>query len=329
MKRIWAKFSRALLLLPLLYCLASISMAAPKSDPDVDRLNASLASLDADPALGTLAEVERLRARQAISELSNAKSKMKVQALYIATTRVEIAQVAAQAELLANQADQLDRERDQIMLQASQRDAELARREADQLRLQNMARQEEAERLSQAVEVERLAREQSNADAQLSNAQAAQARKLADARAREVELARKEAELASILASDNVSDGDAAPPMQRRGTSTVYTLAGNSFASGSATLTPAALSSLNKLAALIRNGQGSIRIEGFTDSQGTDLANLALSQRRANAVMVALRAGGVSAARMKATGKGKVQPVADNGSAAGRARNRRVEIIIN
>ena len=312
-----------------LLCVSAISIAAPKTAPDVDRLNASLSALDADPALGELAAVERLKARQSVNALMAAKGKAREQALFIAMTRVETAQIAAQAQLLAIQSEQLDRERDQIMLQASQRDAEMARREADQLRLQNMARQEEAERLSMAIEQERTARVQSDSDAQLSNAQATQARKLADARAREVELAQKEAELASILASDNVSDGDALPPLQRRSSSNVYTLAGNSFASGSATLTSSGISSLNKLAATLRSGQGSIRIEGFTDSQGPDAANLALSQKRASAVMVALRAGGLSAARMKAVGKGEAQPVADNGSAAGRARNRRVEIIIN
>ena len=156
-----------------------------------------------------------------------------------------------------------------------------------------------------------------------------QARKLADARAREVDLARKEAELASILASDNVSDGDALPPMQRRGVNRVYTLAGNSFATGSANLTASAVNSLNKLAAILRSGQGNIRIDGFTDNKGTDAANIALSQRRAEAVIVALRAGGLSAMRLRASGKGKTQPVADNGSEAGRARNRRVEIIVN
>ncbi|MGH8109055.1 MAG: OmpA family protein [Arenimonas sp.] len=327
MKRMLGYFQLAILMLAL--CVSQSITAAPKSDPDVDRLNASLAILDNDPALGDMAQVERLKARQSISILSTARGKSREQALFVANRRVETAHVAAQAALLANQADQLDRERDQIMLQASQRDAEMARREADQLRLQNMARQEEAERLSQAVEEERTAREQSNANAELSNAQAVQARKLADARARETELARKEAQLASILASDNVSDGDTLPPMHRRGSSAVYTLAGNSFASGSATLTESALSSLNKLAVQLRSSQGTIRIEGFTDSQGADAANLELSQRRANAVMVALRAGGLSANRMKAYGKGKAQPVADNGSAAGRARNRRVEIIVN
>lgn len=280
-------------LLPCLMCISATSFAASRPNPDVDRLDANLSALDADPALGDLAAVERLRARQSVSALMAVKGKAREQALWIAMTRVETAQLAAQAELLVNQAEQLDRERDQIMLQASQRDAEMARREADQLRLQNMARQEEAERMSMAIDQERLAREQSDSDAQLSSAEAAQARKLADARAREVELAQKEAELASLLASENVSNGDALPPMAHRGSSTVYILAGNSFATGSATLTPTAITSLNKLAALLRAGNGSIRVDGYTDSQGPDAANLALSQKRANAVTIALRAGGL------------------------------------
>jgi outer membrane protein OmpA-like peptidoglycan-associated protein len=295
-------------------------------NPDVERLNGSLQALDNDPALADLGALERLKARQSLDLLRVAKSKNREQALYIANKRVEAATIAAQAELLAKQSEQLDRERDQIMLQASRRDAELARREAEQLRLQNLARQEEAERLELAVEEERLANEQS---ALLSSAQTAQARKLAEARAREAELARKEAELASILASDSVSDGDSVPPMQRRGNSTVYTLAGNSFSSGSAVLTASGQGSLKKLAAIIRSGQSAIQIEGFTDSQGADATNLSLSKKRADAVKKALQTAGVSAARMQTAGKGKAQPVADNGSAAGRARNRRVEIIVN
>ena len=328
MKQTLARFQWPLLALLLCFSVASLA-ATGKPDPELDRLNSALSGLDNDPALANLGAVERFKARQAVTQFVSAKGKMRQQAFFVANRRVETAQAAAQAELLAKQAEQLDRERDQIMLQASRRDADMARREAEQLRLQNMARQEETERLSQAVDDERMAREQSNADAQLSSAQAVQARKLADARAREVDLARKEAELASILASDNVSDGDALPPMQRRGANRVYTLAGNSFATGSATLTASALSSLNKLAAILRSGQGNIRIDGFTDNKGTDAANIALSQRRAEAVIVALRAAGLPAVRLRASGKGKTQPVADNGSEAGRARNRRVEIIVN
>ena len=76
-------------------------------------------------------------------------------------------------------------------------------------------------------------------------------------------------------------------------------------------------------------GSGSIRIEGHTDSQGAEAANQALSRRRAEAVMRFLAEAGVDGGRMTAAGKGESSPVADNGSAAGRARNRRVEIIVN
>ena len=72
-----------------------------------------------------------------------------------------------------------------------------------------------------------------------------------------------------------------------------------------------------------------MHIEGHTDSQGGEAANQALSQRRAEAVMRVLAEAGVDSGRLRATGKGESSPVADNGSAAGRARNRRVEIIIN
>jgi OOP family OmpA-OmpF porin len=65
-------------------------------------------------------------------------------------------------------------------------------------------------------------------------------------------------------------------------------------------------------------------VEGHTDSQGSDAANLALSQRRADAVLKYLVDHGISSARLTARGYGETQPVADNGTAEGRAQNRRV-----
>ncbi len=65
---------------------------------------------------------------------------------------------------------------------------------------------------------------------------------------------------------------------------------------------------------------------GHTDSIGTDVYNQKLSIRRAEAVKAYLQAKGIEANRIYTEGKGEKQPVADNKSSAGRAKNRRVEI---
>lgn len=65
---------------------------------------------------------------------------------------------------------------------------------------------------------------------------------------------------------------------------------------------------------------------GHTDSVGTSAYNQKLSVRRAESVKAYLISAGVAADRVYTSGKGETQPVADNKSAAGRAKNRRVEI---
>ncbi len=71
-----------------------------------------------------------------------------------------------------------------------------------------------------------------------------------------------------------------------------------------------------------------VRIEGHTDSKGTDAYNDRLSQRRANAVREYLLSHGVEASRLVAVGYGEKRPVDTNDTAEGRARNRRVEFTI-
>lgn len=71
-----------------------------------------------------------------------------------------------------------------------------------------------------------------------------------------------------------------------------------------------------------------IQIIGHTDSDGDAAYNQTLSERRASAVTGILLDAGVSSARMRAIGRGESQPVASNLSAAGKAQNRRVEIIV-
>lgn len=98
------------------------------------------------------------------------------------------------------------------------------------------------------------------------------------------------------------------------------------FDSGKSTLRPGADAEIQKVADFLRRyPSASAVIEGHTDSQGAASFNQRLSEQRAQAVMQRLiTVGNVSPQRLSAVGYGEVQPIADNTTAAGRQRNRRV-----
>jgi outer membrane protein OmpA-like peptidoglycan-associated protein len=100
------------------------------------------------------------------------------------------------------------------------------------------------------------------------------------------------------------------------------------FDSDSATLKPESEKTLNEILVVLQ-AQSALKlsIAGHTDSTNTDAYNLKLSQQRAEAVVAWLVKHGVNAPRLTAKGFGKSQPVADNATAAGRALNRRVELV--
>jgi len=101
------------------------------------------------------------------------------------------------------------------------------------------------------------------------------------------------------------------------------------FATDSATLTPTAQAALDTL--LNRQGDkqfSRVDVTGYTDSTGSDTHNLSLSRRRAEAVASYLREHGLKADSFAATGRGEADPAASNDTAEGRARNRRVEILL-
>jgi outer membrane protein OmpA-like peptidoglycan-associated protein len=328
-RALFAGFPGALLALALFVAAPSPAWSAnDEAMAQAAQLASRLDVLDADPALGGLAQLERFKARTALTALANAKSRDRDHLAYIATARVAAAEQAAQAESLLAQSAQLDRERDQIMVEASKRQAEAAQREADRLRREAMAREEEQQRANEQAAVERATLEQQS---QQAGAAAEQAMKLADARAEETRLARKEAELAAALAGDGASGASgtsAAPPPKRAvAKGTLYTLPGSAFASGSSALSPSAVASLRALFKSI-GAKKTLRVEAHTDDQGPDAANLALSQKRADAVKKALVDAGIGGSRITAVGRGEAAPVADNATADGRARNRRVEITV-
>lgn len=102
-----------------------------------------------------------------------------------------------------------------------------------------------------------------------------------------------------------------------------------SFDTGSATIKPAMRSVLDPFADSLRGDTAALLlIVGHTDSTGSEAINNPLSVARAQSVRDYLAARGVASARMQIEGHGEREPVADNTTDAGRAKNRRVEIFL-
>jgi len=148
-----------------------------------------------------------------------------------------------------------------------------------------------------------------------SAANDAAARAEAERAAREAEEARKRLQKFADVKEDE------------RGT--IITLAGGiPFKTGKADLQPVAVDRLKIVAEALKGTQRTILVEGHTDSTGKPETNMKLSQARAETVRKYLVDGGVAADQIRAQGVGQDRPIADNKTSAGRAKNRRVEVIL-
>jgi OOP family OmpA-OmpF porin len=118
----------------------------------------------------------------------------------------------------------------------------------------------------------------------------------------------------------------AAPP---KGTK-IMELNGPNFDFNKATLNAGGRAKVAEAARTLKdNPSVNVSVEGHTDSVGSDAYNQRLSERRAQTVADALKAGGVSSSRITdVKGYGESRPVANNDTEAGRAQNRRVEVIV-
>ena len=101
------------------------------------------------------------------------------------------------------------------------------------------------------------------------------------------------------------------------------------FDTNEAIVKQAAQTNLQNLATSMQNNaQTNIMIIGHTDNTGTQAYNMALSVQRADAVKAILVGDNIDPSRLTVQGKGEGEPLGDNATLAGRAQNRRVEIII-
>jgi hypothetical protein len=252
-----------------------------------------LQALASDPRLAPFAAFERLHAQQAVDALAKARRSKREAAEYLAQRRVEVAELSARTESARRDVDQLDRERSELLVEASRRDAEAARAEAERLRVQAQIQAEEAERLRQQAAQSDIAMQ--DVEAAIAGVSDVQAAKLRAAREREAKLAREEAELVA---------GGKLPPSRWDERGEVFTLGGDNFTAGKATLTERGAASVRTLAAYLQATSGSAaRIEGVD-------AKASLAQQRVEAVRDALVGGGASRQQVRAAvgAAGKAKP---------------------
>lgn len=121
-----------------------------------------------------------------------------------------------------------------------------------------------------------------------------------------------------------------AASVSREGNLLAVTFKGDvTFDTNSTEIRPGLYSEINRVAHILNQYPDTfIRVEGHTDSKGSDEYNMNLSRRRAEAVKTLLVQRGVAASRIEVVGYGKTMPVATNDTEAGRQKNRRVEIKI-
>jgi outer membrane protein OmpA-like peptidoglycan-associated protein len=163
------------------------------------------------------------------------------------------------------------------------------------------------------------------AAADAAAAQAAAAKAAADAAAADAAIKAKAAARQDLLSRLNQ-----ALPTRETDRGMVSEIGGVQFSTGTANLAPGARESLARFAGIVASYPGlKFKIEGHTDSTGSEQTNQELSYKRAIAVRDYLIGQHVPASNIDAQGLGPAHPVADNATADGRARNRRVEIVLS
>ena len=285
----------------------------PAHDAELDDARAAVIAAQSDPQVVLLASVELNNAvvamRRADDAWSNRADVAQVHHLaYLAWKQAKIATETARLKSSEASIASANAERDRLQLEARTREAQRAQRDA--ARAQAQAEANRADAISA----------QAPAAAATATAQAARAQ----AEAAQQQAANAQAHAQSLQTA--LADLQARPT--DRGM--VVTMGDLLFDTGSAHLNPGGLRVVDHLVQFMQAyPQRRVSIEGFTDSVGNPGSNQVLSERRADAVRLALIDRGIDAARLEARGYGEEYPVASNTNPAGRQMNRRVEIVIS
>jgi len=103
---------------------------------------------------------------------------------------------------------------------------------------------------------------------------------------------------------------------------------GITFDVGKSTIKPESMGEINRIVTLMtENPDLKFSVEGHTDNTGKAASNQTLSEARSKAIVDKLVEMGIAADRLTSSGKGQTNPIADNSTDEGRAKNRRVEFV--
>lgn len=313
-----ARLRLALLPAAAVFLVACVSVPPTNSKLDDARALYDQAAADTDAARS--APLELRSAQQALT-----RSESALAAGEDSATVEHYAYLARQRSATALQAGEIARSEQAVAASAGERE-----------RILMAARTSEANQANSQAEKDRAQAERDRMQAGQDRAESERARMRAETASAEAEQSRQAAEAqraaAQAAQADSAKLQTELAELQAKKTDRgmVLTLGDVLFDTGRAELKGGAFKTMDRLTTFMRDyPERTLAIEGYTDSIGTDAFNLTLSQRRADAVRSALVGRGVDGARIATSGLGKASPVASNDSAAGRQRNRRVEIVIS
>ena len=288
---------------------------------DTERKIADKAAADAAAARAAQLQAAQQQAAAAQAQALDAREQALLAREQLAKSQQQLADAQSAASSLQQQAAQAQQDAAAAQQRAdaaglSAEAAESARREADEARAR-------AETLATQAQDARMDAERASAALQTQKSELES--KVTQTEAENARLRRERDDLTGQL--NSALSSVASITQTARGV--VVNLPDILFDTNKATLKPNAQIAMGKLAGIVSVFPNiNLRVEGHTDSTGTDAINDRLSRERAQSVVSFLQGQGVAASRLTSEGYGSRMPVADNGTVEGRAKNRRVEIIL-
>jgi outer membrane protein OmpA-like peptidoglycan-associated protein len=316
-------------LLILLFVTGCASQQEIRAKRTLERATAAYGQAKSNPNVEVYAPAPLADAGKILQAAEQTKDYVEMEQLgYLAEKKAQTAVAIADGKRVEKENEALSKEATDLLLQKRVLEANLAKREAE-----TKAREAEQARLAAAAEA---------VTAEKAKKEAEQSRALALAEAEKAERSKSEAEQARLRATAEAERAEKTKAetdqllkefselnAQQTERGLVLTMGDVLFAFGQSTLLSGGIRNVEKVADFLqKNPRRNILVEGYTDSVGSDDFNLALSEKRADAVKKQLVAKGVSQDRITTKGYGKQFPVASNDSAGGGQLNRRVEVLI-